>query len=142
MENNTQIIATMIYPLQIIEERLSHNELNSRIVPVETESSEVTLCSSMIFGELNEPITAIEIHAIHPIHSLYSVASDYIDIEHNMTPQELSVLEPPKQKCCHCYDCCTLSPDEVFTRYNFCKCCIIIVICLGLTLFFVSIVNK
>jgi hypothetical protein len=118
MTDNTTIIATSLYPLQIAEERLIYNT-NFRIVPVETIS--------------NEPITAIE---IHPIHSMYSVASDYIEVEHNMLHAETVAFEPPKQ------DCCPSSPDEVLTKDNCCYLCLSTVVCLGLILLIVSVLNR
>ena len=120
------IVGTQIYPLQNIEEGLYNaNPINN---PVEIV--------------LNEPIIATDIHPIHP---MYSIASNCIDIEHNMLPQEINllpqemvVLEPTQQKCCVC--CCSSLPlHPVITKENCCMTCSSLVISLGLVLFIVSV---
>lgn len=83
--------------------------------------------NTIVATEICEPVTAVE---IYPLHSLYTIASDYIDvdvddIENNVSRQESILFEPPKQDCC---------PSPFVNRQlctRCCACCLISTVCFG-----------
>jgi len=88
--------------------------------------------NTIIAIEICEPVAAIE---IYPVHSLYTIASDYIDvddIENNRVMQEPIIYEPPKQ------DCCPLQHESLNCHMKLCIFCSVSVICFGFGISFWS----
>ena len=85
--------------------------------------------NTIVATEICEPVTAVE---IYPVHSLYTIASDYvdidIDIENNAITQEPIIYDIQKQDCCPSLFINQQLPEKYY------MCSLIFVICFGIIL--------